>query len=101
MCIRVHSFPGPAPSRSESTTAWKSVLDGASLSPDRLRLRGHSHRPDLNTEGEIDRFILSRFGDGSTLETIAREIAAKFPEEFSCWQKALTRVGELSVRYGK
>ena len=36
---------------------------------------------------------------GVTLEVISRQIADRFPDRFPDWRKALTRVGEMSLRY--
>ena len=86
---------------SEKANFKQSSFDGALVSADELRRRAHSHCPALNTGGEIDRMILDRFGNGSSLEQIAREVAEKFPRKFPTWERALTRVGTLSAQYSK
>jgi type I protein arginine methyltransferase len=79
----------------------QSEFFGAPLSPAKLRKRAASHVPELNEEGRIDRLILALMNDGKSLGDIARELSAQFPERFARWQDALTRVGELSVRYSR
>jgi hypothetical protein len=37
----------------------------------------------------------------SSLEQIARQAAARFPERFSGWRDALTRVAGLSQKYSR
>ena len=93
---RVRSADG-----SERVHFEQSTFDSSHLSLERLRRRAHTHRPELNVDGEIDRMILDRFGNGSSLETIAREVAERFPVKFPTWQKALTRVATLSAQYSK
>lgn len=78
----------------------QSTLGGAPLSPDSLRKRAADHVPTLDEEGELVRFILTAMaGGGRSLETVARETAAAFPQRFPTWQEALPRVGELSQLY--
>jgi protein arginine N-methyltransferase 1 len=79
----------------------QSEFFGAPLSLAKLRKRAASHVPQLNEEGRIDRLILALMNDGKPLGDIARELSAQFPERFARWQDALTRVGELSVRYSR
>jgi type I protein arginine methyltransferase len=79
----------------------QSTFDGTHLSVDQLRRRAHSHVPRLNADGEIDRLILDRFGDGDSLESVAREVARQFPGQFPTWRNALLRVGVMSAKYSR
>jgi hypothetical protein len=66
-----------------------------------LRKLAASHVPTLSDEGLIDRLILQMMGDAVSLGGIARHLASKHRNRFARWQDALTRVGELSMRYAK
>lgn len=77
----------------------QSEFFAAPLSPANLRKHAASHVPSLNEEGRIDALILALMDEGKPLEEIARELSARFPARFTGKHDALTRVGELSVRY--
>ena len=79
----------------------QSQFQGSSFSRDILRKSGSAFVPSLKPEAAIDKMILDLFSDGINLEEISRRIAGRFPDRFPEWRKALTRVGELSVRYGQ
>ena len=51
--------------------------------------------------GMIDKLILDLLFDRINLETIARRVSERFPERFPDWRKALTRVGDMSLRYSE
>ena len=72
---------------------------GAPLSPRRLRAQSSAHVPKLGEDGRIDRFVLAKMDGGTSLETIAREVAARFSDRFADWRDALTHIGELSQKY--
>ena len=77
----------------------QSTFFGAPLSPAHLRKRESSYVPALGKEGQIDRLILSLMNGQQSLGDIARRVANDFPDRFKSWQDALTRVGEISLRY--
>lgn len=79
----------------------QSEFEGRLLSPATLRKHSASHVPQLAEDGRIDRLILQRMEEGQALGDIAREVTQQFPGRFARWQDALTRVGDLSVRYGR
>jgi protein arginine N-methyltransferase 1 len=79
----------------------QSTFFGAPLSPEQLRRLASDHVPYLNLEGKIDGLVLSLMNGQSSLEEIARRVAEQFPERFTGWTDALTRVGELSQKYGR
>jgi protein arginine N-methyltransferase 1 len=79
----------------------QSTFFGAPLSPERLGKRAASYEPALSEDGEVDKAALVLMAEGKRLESIAQELAARFPRRFSSWQDALSRVGELSVKYSR
>jgi protein arginine N-methyltransferase 1 len=78
----------------------QSSLAGVSVSPMRLRKRAHDHVPTLDVEGQIDLFVLQTMNGSTALEKIARALLAHFPDRFKSEKKALTRVADLSEKYG-
>ena len=77
----------------------QSQLDAALIVPEKLRRQSATHVAKLNGEGEVERFILGRMGDGGTLGDIAREAAERFPTRFRNWHDALNSVGEVALRF--
>jgi protein arginine N-methyltransferase 1 len=78
----------------------QSTFFGVPLSPRRMRALSPVHVPILGQDGQIDRFVLSQMDGTRSLETIAKDVAARFSERFSDWREALAHVCELSQRYG-
>jgi type I protein arginine methyltransferase len=83
------------------TTFKQSTLFGAPLSPSQLKKRAATFLPQLTTDGQIDRLILTKFDGKSTLEEIARAATSEFPERFAEFVDALDFVAELSIKYSK
>jgi protein arginine N-methyltransferase 1 len=79
----------------------QSTFFGSPLSPMRLRKRASDFIPSLNEQGQIDRFILSLMDQRLSLEEIANRVLSQFPEHFASWKDALTRAGELSLKYSR
>jgi protein arginine N-methyltransferase 1 len=79
----------------------QSSFFGEPLSPAALRKQSASHVPALNDDGRIDQLGLALMGEGRPLGEIARRLAESFPQRFARWEDALTRAGELSVRYSR
>lgn len=77
----------------------QSTFFGAPLSPARLRKMADSHVPSVGEDGQIDRFILESMDGKNGLGEIARQVAGRYPSRFPTAQKALARVGELSLKY--
>jgi protein arginine N-methyltransferase 1 len=69
------------------------------ISPDRLRTRASTFAPPARPAHEIDRYCLSRFDGRRSLQTVAEETKAKFPEAFSDLSAALNHVTRLAHRY--
>jgi protein arginine N-methyltransferase 1 len=79
----------------------QSTFHGVPLSPGRLQQMAASHVPELSADGRMDRFILELMDGKHALGEIAHRIAAQFPGRFANEKEALTRAGELSIRYGR
>jgi protein arginine N-methyltransferase 1 len=79
----------------------QSSFFGEPLSASSLRKQSASHVPALNDDGRIDQLGLALMGEGQPLGEIARRLAQSFPQRFARWEDALTRAGELSMRYGR
>jgi type I protein arginine methyltransferase len=73
----------------------------APLSSDWLRKSGASFVPSPNVEANIDKMILDLLYTGTNLGEISRQLSGRFPERFPDWRNALTRVGEMSLRYSQ
>ncbi len=79
----------------------QSTFFGIPLSPTKLLQRAASHIPVLDENGRIDRLILELMDGNNSLGEIARQMAAEFPARFAGEGEALSRVGELSLKYGR
>jgi protein arginine N-methyltransferase 1 len=79
----------------------QSTFFGTPLSAARLRKRAAHYLPEVNEEGEIDRFVLVAMKGKTSSEQIARELTEQFPARFTNVVDALTRVGELAVKYSR
>jgi type I protein arginine methyltransferase len=77
----------------------QSTFHGESLSLNGLRKRSAAYVPELNADGVMDHYILSQLGARTPLGEIAKRLAERFPDKFSRWRDALTRVGKLASRY--
>jgi hypothetical protein len=51
-------------------------------------------------DGQIDLFILQAMNGSAALEEIARALLARFPDRFKSAKKAMTRVADVSEKYG-
>ena len=78
----------------------QSSFRGVPLSFTRLRKRAHDHVPTLDVDGQIDLFVLQAMNGSAALEEIARALLVRFPDRFKSEKKALTRVADLSEKYG-
>jgi protein arginine N-methyltransferase 1 len=87
---------GPAKARFQQSDFY-----GDPISPMRLRKRAADHVPALGDDGRIDAFVLELMSVKMPLGDIARRLTVEFPARFADWRDALTRVGELSARYGR
>jgi protein arginine N-methyltransferase 1 len=71
-------------------------LKGATLSPSQLRKSTSNYIPQLSEEGLIRRRVLELMDGKISLEQIAIQLVADFPERFSRWQNALSFAGAIS-----
>jgi protein arginine N-methyltransferase 1 len=78
----------------------QSTFLGAPLSPLTLEKQAASYQPTLNEDGRIARSVLASMNDGVSVGEIARRISTEFPARFRRAPDALSRVAELSRRYG-
>jgi type I protein arginine methyltransferase len=71
-------------------------LKGAMLSPSHLRKSTSNFIPQLSEEGLIRRRVLELMDGKVSLEHIAKQLVAEFPQRFNQWQKALLFTGSIS-----
>lgn len=71
-------------------------LKGALLSRSQLGKSTSNYTPQLSEEGLVRRRALELMDGKTTLEQIAIQLVAEFPERFSRWQNALSFTGEIS-----
>jgi hypothetical protein len=57
--------------------------------------------PNVDEDGEIDRFILTSMDGEQPLGEIASRASDRFPSRFPRWEDALARVGRLSQKYSQ
>jgi protein arginine N-methyltransferase 1 len=77
----------------------QSTLGGMVVSPILLRKAASDHVATLSDEGLLARRVLELMDGRATLEVIARQLAADFPQRFERWQDALKIAGALSQKY--
>ena len=75
----------------------QSELQGAMLSPEKLRKSNSNFIPQLSEEGLLRRRTLDLMDGRASLEEIARRLTIEFPERFARWQQALTYAGAIST----
>jgi len=77
----------------------QSTFLGSPLLREQVARRAENYVADLDEDGLIDRTALDLIDGKKTLAEISARLLERFPARFSNMQEALTRVGELSVRY--
>jgi len=95
-----HVLDGAQPGQVKASFK-QSTFFGAAVSATRLLRRASTYLPMLSEDGQIDQSILALTDGVSSLEEIARRVAARFPARFRRWEDALTRVAELSEKYSR
>jgi type I protein arginine methyltransferase len=70
-------------------------------SSDKLLRQASEHVPTLSPKGEIDRFILELMDGENSLREIAQRLITAYPQEMHSVNEALTRAGDLSVKYDR
>lgn len=79
----------------------QSTFFASPIAVETLPLRAAEHRPALNEEGAIERYILERMDGTRPLQTIADELGERFPDHFRDARKAFERVSAMSVRFSR
>jgi protein arginine N-methyltransferase 1 len=79
----------------------QSTFFSSPIAAETLSLRAAGHRPALNEDGAIERFLLERMDGSQTLEAIAAALCERFPHRFRDRRAALRLAGDLSVRYSR
>ena len=86
---------------SEQIVFRQSTFFNEVYSPAQLQKSFAGHVPVLNEDGLAKRFILERMNGELSLETIARELAEKFPLKFPTFQDSLNQVAQISKQYSR
>lgn len=79
----------------------QSTFFGTPVSVDTFRKKQTGFRPLLDKAGQADRFILVLMDGSLSLDEIADRAWREYPAVFIDRKQALTRVGELSVKYAR
>jgi protein arginine N-methyltransferase 1 len=66
-----------------------------------LHMRSKDYQPLLNNEGKAQAALLGWMAEGLRLEDIAERLMQQFPDEFSNKIEAMTKAGDMSVKYGQ
>lgn len=91
-----------SPNGSESALRFEqSELSGAVLSLAKLRQSASDYVPQLSEDGRLHRRALELMDGKNSLEAIARQLAAEFPQRFARWQQALSYASKLSQDYSR
>ena len=77
----------------------QSTLYRTPLSPAKLRKQAATYKPSLNQRGQIKSFILQLMTGDHSLEEIATQVVARFPEQYSDWTDALSEVTAMSLEF--
>ena len=81
------------------TSFKQSTFFGVPLSPSQLRKRANTFKPAVNNDGSILQFVLSQMDGMNSVETIASELAKRFPHRFGNADEAFDFVAETSQKY--
>jgi protein arginine N-methyltransferase 1 len=95
-CVRADAPQGFIRASFRQTTFY-----GVPLTLEKLHRRGSEYVPALASNGEIDHFMLALMDGRRPLREIAQAAAERFPSCFARWEDALSRAGELSLRYSR
>src|SRR5262249_34968395 len=85
---------------SDASTSFKqSQLDGAVLSPAKLRRSASDYVPHLSEEGRLYYRALELMDGNTPLGSVARRLAAEFPQRFARWELALSYAAKISQEH--
>jgi hypothetical protein len=91
-----------SPNESGSALRFEqSQLSGAVLSLAKLRQSASDYVPQLSEDGRLHRRALDLMDGKNSLEEIARQLAAEFPQRFARWQQALSYAAKLSQDHSR
>jgi SAM-dependent methyltransferase len=79
----------------------QSQLQGTVLSPAKVHKWASDFVPQLSTEGLVRRRTLDLMDGQNSLEGIARQLVAEFPQRFSHWHKALSYAAAISEGHSR
>jgi len=88
------------PEQVKASLRQSNLFDRPLAAEDRRKLADR-HRPMLQPEGEIDRFILNLMDGQTSLGEIAAHLMQAYPAHFTSLPDALTRAGKLSHKYSR
>jgi protein arginine N-methyltransferase 1 len=92
----------PAGDSSEPRFSFdQSDLQGMLLSPASLRKAASDYVPALSDDGALHARTLALMNGRRSLEEIARQLCAEFPERFPGWRQALSYAGALSQKLSR
>ncbi len=78
----------------------QSSFNSQPVPQDRLTKAHSEYVPVLNTEGEIERMILTSIDGTVSNATIARAVAERFRGNFGTVEQAIAAVGDVAQRFG-
>ena len=79
----------------------QSTFFACPLSREQIAARSEDYVASLGEDGQIDRSVLDLMDGKRTLAEISEQLREQFPARFSSVHEALSRVGELSLRYSR
>ncbi|MCF6311091.1 MAG: 50S ribosomal protein L11 methyltransferase [Verrucomicrobiales bacterium] len=86
-------------SGSTNTSFKQSTFNSEIIGLSQLRKRAHSHTPQLNQDGTYQTAALQLMNGQRSLESISKELMAKFPRRFPKYNQTLAFVGNLSEKF--
>lgn len=66
-----------------------------------LHMRSQAYQPRLSRAGQIDAAVLQWMAEGQTLRDIAQHLMQQYAAEFPNEIEAMTKAGDMSVKYGE
>jgi type I protein arginine methyltransferase len=84
-----------------ATRFEQSQLQGEILPLANMRKSASDFVPELSGDGLLRRRVLEMIDGTASLEKIARQLMAEFPERFAHWHKALSYAGAISAELSR
>jgi hypothetical protein len=79
----------------------QNTLHMLAASLEELKKRAANAMPSLNDDAVIDAFILGALDGRTSVMAVAEAVMAAHPGRFGTVAEALSRVGDLAVKYGR